>query len=227
MEIARRIDHTLLKPEAGRPEVHQLVAEAIEYGFASVCVNGMFVADVAKMLYGSSVQTCAVIGFPLGAMEVSAKAHEASTAVRQGADEIDVVAHLPNLLRGNFQAAWEEWGRVVKAARAVNGEVCVKVIIESALLMQGVSADEGERRIETACQAAVRSGCDFVKTSTGLHPAGGAAATAVRLMKTHGAGLRVKASGGIRTRADADRLVEAGADRLGTSSGISIVQGVT
>ena len=116
---------------------------------------------------------------------------------------------------------------MVKAARAVSHDVCVKVIIESALLIREVSADEGEARIATACEAAKSSGCDFVKTSTGFHPAGGATTDAVRWMKQHAGGLRVKASGGIRTRADAVGMLAVGADRLGTSSGVSILRGET
>lgn len=225
MSLAGKIDHTLLKPEAGRPEIHRVVAEAIEHGFASVCVNGAFVADVAKMLHGEPVKTCVVVGFPLGACEVAMKAEEAATAVRRGAEEIDFVAHLPFLLSGHEQAAYDEWRVVVKAARAVDPRVCVKVIIESALLMHGVSEAAGASRIQAACRAAARSGCDFVKTSTGFHAAGGATVEAVRMMKAHAGRMQVKASGGIRTRADADRMIAAGADRLGVSSGIAIVRG--
>lgn len=227
MSIAATIDHTLLRPEAPRPVIHRLVAEAIEHGFASVCVNGRFVADVAKMLQGTGVQACAVVDFPLGAAEVAAKAQEAAHIVRYGAGEIDFVSHLPPLMRRDLAAAREEWTCVVKAARAVAHDVCVKVIIESALLMREVSADEGEARIATACEAAKSSGCDFVKTSTGFHPAGGATTDAVRWMKQHAGGLRVKASGGIRTRADAVGMLAVGADRLGTSSGVSILRGET
>lgn len=227
MDLASRIDHTLLKAEATRPQVHKLVAEAIEHRFASVCVNGVYVADVAKMLKveGSPVKTCAVVGFPLGACKATVKAIEATAAVKDGADEIDFVAHLPYLLKPDHAAAKDEFMEIVKAARAANPAVIVKVILETSFLLDGVDAGEGERRIALACRAARESGCDFVKTSTGFHPTGGASVEAVRLLKKHSMGMYVKASGGIRTRDDALRMIEAGADRLGCSAGVQIVKG--
>lgn len=226
MNLASRIDHTLLKAEATRPQVHRLVTEALQHGFAAVCVGGVFVADVATALRGSPVKTCAVVGFPLGHSKPTVKAIEAATAVKDGAQEIDFVAHLPNLLKADLQAAKEEFLQVIKAARAVDPQVVVKVIIESALLLSESSdaaPDRGESRIAIVCQAARESGCDFVKTSTGFHPAGGATVEAVRLMKKHSGGLYVKASGGIRTYEDAARMLEAGADRLGCSASVAIV----
>ncbi len=221
--IADKIDHTLLKAEATRRDVHKVVAEATQYRFASVCVNGVFVSDVAKALRGTGVKTCAVVGFPLGANKATVKAIEASVAVKDGAQEIDFVAHVPYLLNGDAASAKAEFIEIVKAARSANPGVVVKVIIESALLMGDV--DRGEVRIEAACIAARESGCDFVKTSTGFHPAGGATVEAVRLTKKYAAGLGVKASGGIRTRDDAMAMIEAGADRLGCSASVAIVTG--
>ncbi len=226
MNLASRIDHTLLKAEATRPQVHRLVTEALQHGFATVCVGGVFVADVATALRGSPVKTCAVVGFPLGHSKPTVKAIEAAAAVKDGAQEIDFVAHLPNLLKADLHAAKDEFLEVIKAARAVDPQVVVKVIIESALLLSESSdaaPDRGESRIVIACQAARESGCDFVKTSTGFHPAGGATVEAVRLMKKHSGGLHVKASGGIRTYDDAVRMLDAGADRLGCSASVAIV----
>jgi len=225
MHIASRIDHTLLKAEATGAQIKALAEEAIELGFASVCVNGRFVTEVSRLLAGSSLVCCAVAGFPLGAGKSTVKAIEATSAVKDGAREIDFVASLPPLLAGDLEAARNEWRELVRAVRSVHPEVGVKVIIESALLMRDVSGTEAERRIEIACRAARQSGCDFVKTSSGFHPAGGASEAAVRLMKKHSGGLGVKAAGGIRTRAEAEAMLAAGADRLGCSAGRAIVAG--
>lgn len=224
MNIAGMIDHTILKAEALRPEIHKVVAEATEHRFASVCVNGVFVADVSKALQGSGVKTCAVAGFPLGAMKATLKAIEATAAVKDGADEIDFVAHMPHLVRKDLQSAKTEFLEIVRAARSANPKVVIKVIVESALLMKDVDAAEAEARIELACRAVRESGCEFIKTSTGFHPAGGATVEAVRLMKKHSGGLYVKASGGIRTLDDAKKMIDAGADRLGCSASVAIVK---
>lgn len=224
-QLAGRIDHTLLKAEATRPQVHRVVAEAIEHRFASVCVNGCFVADVAKALHGSEVLTCAVVGFPLGANKATVKAIEATSVIKDGATEIDIVAHLPHLLKCDVVQAKAELIEIIRAARSTRASTVVKVIIESALLLADVDASEGEKRIAAACTAVRESGCDFVKTSTGFHPAGGASVEAVRLMKKHSGGLYVKASGGIRTYDDAMRMLDAGADRLGCSASVAIVAG--
>ncbi len=163
-------------------------------------------------------------GFPLGAASPAVKAIEATVVVKDGAQEIDFVAHLPNLLKRDLVSAKADFLQVVKAARSVDPSVIIKVIIESALLMKDVSDDEGEARIEAACRAARETGCDFVKTSTGFHPAGGSTIRAVGLMKKHSGGMYVKASGGIRTRDQAVQMLNAGADRLGCSASAAIVQ---
>ncbi len=191
-----------------------------------MCVNGWYTKRVAAGLKGSRVRTCAVAGFPLGAMKATVKAIEATSLVKDGADEVDFVAHLPTLIACDTGAATAEFLELVQGVRAANPKVVVKVIIESAALMAGVDAAEGERRIAAACEAARRSGCDFVKTSTGFHPAGGATVEAVELMKKHAGPLRVKASGGIRSFDDARRMIDAGADRLGCSAGVQIVKGM-
>lgn len=225
-DIASRIDHTILKAEATRPEVHKVVAEAIQHGFASVCVNGCFVADVAKALQGSRSKCCAVAGFPLGAAKSTIKAIEATAAVKDGAGEIDVVAHLPHLINKDSAALKTELLELVKSVRSANSATVVKVIVESAYLAKDVSPAEFEARIEAACRAVRESGCDFIKTSTGFHAAGGATVEAVKLMKKHSGGISVKAAGGIRSYDDAMKMLDAGADRLGCSSGVAIVGGV-
>src|SRR5882762_8232608 len=163
-DLARRIDHTILKPESTAPEVHRVVAEAMQYGFAAVCVAPIWIARVATMLRGSGVRTCAVVSFPHGASKPTIKAIEATSAIKDGADEIDVVAHLPHLAKADLDASRAELLEIVRAARAA------------------------------ACRAVRESGCDFIKTSTGFHPSGGATLDALRLMKKHADSLLIKAS---------------------------------
>ena len=222
-ELAARIDHTILKPEATAPEVHRIVAEAIQYGFASVCVAPVWVGRVATMLRGSGVLTCAVVSFPHGTSKSTVKAIEATSSIKEGADEIDIVAHLPYLAAANVDSARGELLEIVRAARSTRRDVVIKVIVESAYL-QSLGSDKGESTIEVACRAVRESGCDFIKTSTGFHPSGGASLEAVRLMKKYGEGLFVKASGGIRDLATAMAMIEAGADRLGMSASVGVVE---
>ncbi|MBX2851550.1 MAG: deoxyribose-phosphate aldolase [Phycisphaeraceae bacterium] len=223
--IASIIDHTILKAEATQGDVMRLCDEAIEQGFASVCVNGNFVKAVRDKLAGSGVKTCAVAGFPLGAMKPMVKAIEATSMVKDGADEVDFVAHLPTLLASDAEGARTEFAELAKAARSVLPGVVIKVIIESAALMKDADGALCEKRIAAACEAAQAAGIDFVKTSTGFHGAGGASVEAVRLMKKHAGPMKVKASGGIRTLDDAKQMIDAGADRLGCSAGVQIVSG--
>ncbi len=227
MNLASLIDHTNLKPEATSGDIANLVREAIQYRFASVCVHGRFVEEVRDLLKrtvdGVGIHTCGVVGFPHGCMKPSVKITEAVAAVKDGADEIDFVAYLPNLIARDVDAARAEFMPLVEAVRNVSESVVVKVIIESALLMRSADARDAEHQIATACVAAVGAGCDFVKTSTGFHPAGGATVEAVRLMKKHAMTLKVKAAGGIRTRDDVNRMINAGADRIGCSSSVAIM----
>ena len=225
LNIASFIDHTILKAEATRDDVLRLCDEAIEHGFASICVNGIFVKEVREKLANTPVKTCAVAGFPLGAMKPMIKAIEATSLVKDGADEVDFVAHLPTLLACDAEAARAEFAELTKAARSVLPGVTIKVIIESAALMKDADEALSEKRIAAACQAAQAAGIDFVKTSTGFHPAGGATVQAVKLMKKHAGPMKVKASGGIRTADDAKQMIDAGADRLGCSAGVQIVSG--
>ncbi|MBI1371135.1 MAG: deoxyribose-phosphate aldolase [Planctomycetes bacterium] len=226
-EIASRIDHTILKAEATLAQVDKVVAEARQHQFASVCINPIYVPHVHHALKGSGVKTCTVIGFPLGANTAGIKAAEAAAAIEHGADEIDIVAYLPNLLNNDAAAARAELEEIVYAARQARQDVIIKVIVESSLLMDGISDNLAEQRIETACKAVREAGCDFIKTSTGFHATGGATVAAVTFMKRHAGGLKVKASGGIRNRDDAVRMIELGADRLGCSAGVAIVTGAT
>jgi len=222
-ELAAMIDHTILKPEALAKDVDKIVDEAIASRFWSVCVAPPFVAHVARRLKGSGVKTCTVIGFPNGTHKSTIKAIEASSTIKDGADEIDIVAHLPHLIEGNFEAARDELMEVVRSARATRPDVLIKVIVESAALL-AVNKDRQEQTIALACRAVTESGCDYIKTSTGFHPAGGAQVQAVQWMHKHGKGaIKVKASGGIRDLTAALQMIEAGASRLGLSASTAIV----
>jgi deoxyribose-phosphate aldolase len=221
-ELASRIDHTILKPESTSDQVHRVVAEAIEYRFAAVCVAPAWVGKTAVMLRGSGVALCTVIGFPHGTSKPTLKAIEATSAIKEGADEVDVVAFLPHLIRLDVDAARAELMEIVRAARATRRDVVIKVIVESAVLLAQPDA-RGEERIQAACRAVRESGCDYIKTSTGFHPAGGASVQAVAWMKKHAQGLLVKASGGIRDLSGALGLLDAGADRLGLSASVQIL----
>jgi deoxyribose-phosphate aldolase len=223
-ELAKKIDHTILKPEALAADVQKICSEALEYKFASVCVAGAWVPTVAKLLKGSGVLTCTVVGFPHGTSKSTVKAIEAVAAVKEGAEEVDTVIHLPHLLTHNLDAARAELVELVKGARAAARETVVKVIVESAALLSILGDDRGEQAIEIACKAVRESGCDFIKTSTGFHPAGGASVKAVSLMKKYGQGIKIKASGGIRDLATARKMVETGADRLGLSASVAIMK---
>lgn len=213
MKLAAMIDHTILKPEAGKEQVETICREAREYGFASVCVNSSYVPLCAELLRDTEVKVCTVIGFPLGAMSTAAKAAEARQAILDGAEELDMVIHIGMLKDGNNEYVEQDIHSVVEEAR---GKAAVKVIIETCLLSE-------EEKVR-ACMLAKKAGADYVKTSTGFST-GGATAEDIALMKnTVGKDMKVKASGGIRTREKAEEMRKAGADRIGTSSGIRIVE---
>lgn len=213
MKLASMIDHTILKPEAGKEQVETICREAREYGFASVCVNSSYVPLCAELLRDTEVKVCTVIGFPLGAMSTAAKAAEARQAIFDGAEELDMVIHIGMLKDGNNEYVEQDIHSVVEEAR---GKAAVKVIIETCLLSE-------EEKVR-ACLLAKKAGADYVKTSTGFST-GGATAEDIALMKnTVGKDMKVKASGGIRTREKAEEMRTAGADRIGTSSGIRIVE---
>lgn len=222
-EIAARIDHTLLKPEATRPEVDKVIDEAIRHRFASVCISPPYVAHTAARLKGTGVKTCTVIGFPNGTHKPTVKAIEATSCIKDGADEIDIVAHLPTLLAMDLSGAKLELMEIVRSARATRHDVVIKVIVESAALVK-INADRAEETIALACRAVKESGCDFIKTSTGFHPAGGASEEVVRWMKKHSAGaIMVKASGGVRDLKGVKQMLDAGADRLGMSASVAVI----
>jgi len=212
--IARLIDHTILKPEAVRSEVKTVCAEALQYEFASVCVNACWVPLVASELRGSAVKVCTVVGFPLGATSTAAKASETLAALADGAQEIDMVINI-GALRGAENALVESDIRaVVEAAR--KGGAIVKVIIETALLT------DVEKVL--ACQLAQAAGADFVKTSTGFSKSGATVQDIALMRRTVGPVMGVKASGGIRTLDDVKAMVAAGATRIGASAGVRILE---
>lgn len=213
-QIAALIDHTQLKPDASRLQIGQLCAEAKQYGFASVCVNGAYVPLAANVVQGSSVNVCATVGFPLGAMATAAKVAEARIAIEQGAREVDMVLHIGALKDEDNDAVQRDIAAVVAESHA-HGVIC-KVILETVFL-------NDEHKV-IACRLAKDAGADFVKTSTGFS-GGGATVHDIRLMRsTVGPEMGVKASGGVRTLADAEAMIEAGATRIGASAGVSIMQ---
>jgi deoxyribose-phosphate aldolase len=215
MDLARYIDHTLLKPEATAADIDKLCDEAEEYHFASVCINPTWVKRAADRLRGTSVVTCTVIGFPLGATTTAVKATEARKALREGAREVDMVINIGSLKSGDYDQVRDDIAKVAEAAHEVGG-LC-KVILETALL-----TDE-EKVI--ASSLAKEAKADFVKTSTGFGP-GGATVYDVALMReTVGPEMGVKASGGVRTAEDVEDMIAAGATRIGASAGVQIVAG--
>lgn len=212
MNYNKLIDHTALKADTTKAVIDQLCDEAIEYDFASVCVNPTWVSYCAKRLENSDVNVCTVIGFPLGANTSEVKAFEAKDAISKGADEVDMVINIGALKDGNDDLIYEE----IKAVVDASSHHCVKVIIETCLL-----SDEEKVR---ACLLAKRAKATFVKTSTGFST-GGATPEDVKLMKdTVGDELQVKAAGGVRNHDDLLKVVEAGATRIGTSAGVALVK---
>ncbi|MCI8318113.1 MAG: deoxyribose-phosphate aldolase [Lachnospiraceae bacterium] len=211
MDIAKKIDHTMLKADATSETIRRYCQEALENGFASVCVNTCHVPLVAKALNGSDVKTCCVVGFPLGAMLTSAKAFEASEAVKAGAQEVDMVINVGAIKDQNWDFVRNDIKAVVEASKPA----IVKVIIETCLL-----TDEEKTK---ACELSEEAGAAFVKTSTGFST-GGATLDDIRLMKkTVGDRMQVKASGGIRTPEFTRELLEAGADRIGAGNGLALI----
>lgn len=210
--LNKYIDHTILKAEATEEDIKKLCEEAIQHGFYAVCVNSAHVLLAAEELKGSEVKLASVVGFPLGAVHTAAKVCETEIAVSEGADEIDMVLNIGALKEGRYRFAEEDIRAVVKAAE--KGGAIVKVILETCLLT--------DEEVVKACKLAKSAGAAFVKTSTGFSAAG-ATAHHVRLMKdTVGDKLFVKASGGIRDKAKALEMIEAGADRIGASASVNI-----
>ena len=213
-QLAKMMDHTILKATATPAQVEQICREALEIGAASVCINPCNIEQARRLLDGSGVRVCTVIGFPLGANTPEVKAFEAQDAIRRGAEEVDMVINVGALLAGDDETVYRDIKAVVDAAAGT----LTKVIIETCYL-----SDDQKK---TACELATRAGADFVKTSTGFGT-GGATPHDVALMRgVVGSKLQVKASGGIRTYEDAAAVVEAGADRLGVSASLTILQGI-
>jgi deoxyribose-phosphate aldolase len=213
-EIARLIDHTLLKPEASREDIQRLCEEAVDYGFASVCVNPWNVSQAAELVRRSEVRVCAVVGFPLGATLSIVKAFEAGEALKAGAQEIDMVINLGALKSGQEALAEADVRGVVDACHRA-GALC-KVILETALLTR-------EEKIRGALLAK-KAGADFIKTSTGFGPSGATAEDVRLIREAVGSGTGIKAAGGVRTLEEVRKMMEAGATRIGTSSGVKIIE---
>ena len=209
--IASMIDHTLLKPEATPAQVERLCAEAAEYHFASVCVNPVYIPLAARLLKGTGVKVCCVVGFPLGAIAPEQKAAEAASCAAMGAEELDMVIHVGAAKAGDWALVQRDIEGVVKAAAGHT----VKVIIETCLLTD-------EEKVK-ACEAAKAAGAHFVKTSTGFSTGGATTHDIALMRKTVGPAMGVKASGGIRDYETAMAMIEAGANRIGASAGIAIV----
>lgn len=213
MSVNSYIDHTLLKADANEEQIHALIDEAKEYHFASVCVNPTWVKTAANFLKDSSVNVCTVIGFPLGASTTTVKAFEAKDAIANGADEIDMVINIGALKSRNYKLVEDD----IKAVVESSGTKLVKVIIETCLLTD----DEKVK----ACQLAKSAGADFVKTSTGFSTGGATIEDIALMRKTVCPDMGVKASGGARTLEAAQAFIKAGANRIGTSSGVAIMKG--
>ena len=216
MDLNRMIDHTILKPEATEAAVQKIIDEAKEYNFFSVCINPCWVAFASEQLADTDVAVCTVIGFPLGANTPEVKAYEAADAIKNGANEVDMVINIGALKSQQYDYVRQDIQGVVDAAK---GKALVKVIIETALLTD-------EEKVK-ACELAKEAGADFVKTSTGFST-GGAKVADIRLMReTVGPDMGVKASGGVHNAEEALAMIEAGATRIGASTGVAIVSGAT
>lgn len=215
MELNKFIEHTLLRQDARKEEIEQLAYEAKKYNFKGVCVNSCNISIVKEILKDTDIKIVSVVGFPLGDCTTATKAFETQEAIKLGADEIDMVINTGRLKDGDFSFVEED----IKTVKSVCGEKVLKVIIETDLL--------SKEEIKTACELSIKAGADFVKTSTGFVKNGvGAKVEDVKLMSdiVIEKGLRVKASGGIRDKETALKMIEAGAVRLGTSSGVSIIK---
>lgn len=212
MELNKYIDHTLLKPEATKEQITKLCQEARQYDFASVCVNTCYVPLAKQLLAGSDVKVCCVVGFPLGAMDTVSKAFEAKTAVENGAQEVDMVINIGALKDKDYDYVSKDIAAVVEASKPA----IVKVIIEACLLTD-------EEKVE-ACKCSMNAKAEFVKTSTGFSTHGATPEDVALMKKTVGNICKVKAAGGVRSYDDAMKMIEAGADRLGCSAGIKVME---
>ncbi|MHC4388098.1 MAG: deoxyribose-phosphate aldolase [Planctomycetota bacterium] len=214
-ELAGHIDHTLLRATATSEQTKQLCKEAKEYGFCAVSVNPRWVALAADKLHGSKVKVGGVVSLPLGADSTKIKVAQTREIIFAGADEVDMVADLAAIIEGDSKYLTRQLQAVLEACRSMRPPVLLKVIIESAALTC-------EQKV-FACEIADKCGVDFVKTSTGMNPAGGATIEDIKLMKEAAPNCKIKAAGGIRTAKQAIEFLEAGAERIGTSSGVQII----
>ena len=212
MELNKYIDHTLLKPEATKEQITKLCEEARQYDFASVCVNTCYVPLAKQLLAGSDVKVCCVVGFPLGAMDTVSKAFEAKTAVENGAQEVDMVINIGALKDKDYDYVTKDIAAVVEASKPA----IVKVIIEACLLTDAEKVE--------ACKCSMNAKAEFVKTSTGFSTHGATPEDVALMKKTVGDVCKVKAAGGVRSYDDAMKMIEAGADRLGCSAGIKVME---
>ncbi len=217
-ELAAYIDHTLLKATARQPAIRKLCDEAVEYGFYSVCVNPRWVPFAAEVLQQTPAKVCCVVSFPLGADSTKSKAAQAKEMIRRGADEVDMVADLASIVEGDREYLANDLRSVLKVCRSMSTGITLKVIIESAAL--------SDEQIIFACQVAQEVRVDFIKTSTGMSPAGGASIKDVKLMAQTAPRCKIKASGGIRTTRQALDMIAAGASRIGASASMEIVEGL-
>ena len=216
-ELAGLIDHTLLSATAVRADIERHCVEAIEYGFHSVCILPRWTSAAAEILRGSGVLVDGVAGFPFGTDSARIKAADAEDVIMAGADEVDMVADLASIIEGDRRGLVDDIGAVLKVCRSMRPVVTLKVIIESAALSD-------EQKI-LACKVCEELGVDFIKTSTALHPAGGAKVEDVRLMAESAPGCKIKAAGGIKTTQQALEMIAAGASRIGASASVAIVDG--
>jgi deoxyribose-phosphate aldolase len=216
IELARLIDHTVLKPEATAADIDRLCDECRQYGFYAACVNPVWVARCVRRLVRSRTVVASVAGFPLGASLPATKADEARRAIEQGAAEVDMVVNLGALAAGDRDAVVRDIEAVVAAVVGANSKALVKVILETRALT--------DEQIILGCRCAADAQADFVKTSTGFHSSGGATVEHVALLREHAAPLKIKAAGGIRDLQTALAMIEAGADRLGMSASVAVIQ---
>jgi deoxyribose-phosphate aldolase len=215
-QLAAMIDHTLLRPEATCPQIDQLCAQALEHGFCAVCVNPLYVAQAARRLTGSPVVVASVAGFPLGANTTAVKIEDARQAIDAGAREIDMVLQLGALIAGEKNRVRDDIAAVAEIVHAASPDHVLKVILETAALSPEL--------IALGCRCCAEAQVDFIKTSSGFHPAGGATEQAVRTLKKLATPIKIKAAGGIRDLKTALRMIEAGADRLGMSASVDVIR---
>ncbi len=210
------IDHTLLRPEATCPQIDRLCAQALDHGFCAVCVNPLYVSQAARRLTGSPVVVASVAGFPLGANTTAAKIEDARQAIDAGAKEIDMVLQLGALIAGEKNQVRDDIAAVAEIVHAASPDHVLKVILETAALSPEL--------IALGCRCCAEAQVDFIKTSSGFHPAGGATEQAVRTLKKLATPIKIKAAGGIRDLKTALSMIEAGADRLGMSASVDVIR---